>query len=211
MSDDSPSAGIDVEFSRALAKELNAEARFFWINPEEKNVEEALLSGKCDVAVGAVIDDSTVDFSLPGVAKTIPYFTDGFTIIRRADAKPVKNLDEISDERIAVEGESISNIALRQRGRQVFVREDAEDVINSLANGFVRYGYIWNPLAAYLLRDRKDIIIEGQFEPVDKWDFALAVRKNEHKKLEEINRAIRKLIENGTVQKIFLSNKIPYS
>jgi ABC-type amino acid transport substrate-binding protein len=89
---------------------------------------------------------------------------------------PAGDLAELGRERIAVEKVSIPVFTLRQRGHEVYVVDDSEAVVAALAEDRAVYGYLWAPIAAWLLGDRRDVIVAGEFLPADVWDFGVALR-----------------------------------
>ena len=87
---------------------------------------------------------------------------------------------------------------------------DADSVIEAVAAGTARYGYLWGPVAAWKLKGREDVVLAPEFQPADRWDFALALRPGEEALYREVDGALRLLMENGTVRKTFADFSTPY-
>ncbi len=206
----SPPAGIEVELARRIAAGLGQRALFRWADATQ-DVEAQVLEGRCDAAFGAIEEPGSMadGLLLPGGALTEPYHSAGYLLIRHQDAPPVHSLDEI-ESRIAVEMESIPIYTLKQRGHSVFALDDYEAVIRAVAERRVDYGYIWGPLAAWLLRDREDVVLVDGFQAQDRWNFTLVVRADDPAFRDALSAAILELRRTGEVERIFAAHGIPY-
>lgn len=206
-----PETGIEVEFARALAAQLGTEARFVWTEHAE-SPDAVLLEGRCRAALGAIVDPGPMadGRAPPGTALTAPYYGAGYVLIRRADAPPARTLEALEETRVAVEMESVAIYTLKQRGNRVYALDDYDAVIEAVADGRVEYGYVWGPLAAWLLRDRSDVVVAEEFEPVERWHFALLVREGEEQLRRRLDAAIHALVGRGEVERIFAGYSVPY-
>lgn len=209
-------SGVDVELARALAGQLGAEARFVWLGAAEDEVlaspVDALREGRCDAALGAVVPHEPIPASgtLPrGITFSRPYYEIGYVLVRSAGSPPARTLEEVGGERVGVEREGLANLLLRQRGRKVYTLEDAETIVAEMAEGEIDYGYLWGPVAAWELRGRTDIVVAPEFEPVDRWPVALALREQDVALREGLNAAIARLTEGGTVTGILTAHGVP--
>ena len=148
--------------------------------------------------------------ALSGVALTRPYLSTGYVLLRRADARPARDLAELGRERIVVEKMSIPVFTLRQRGHEVHVVDDSEAVVATLARNRAAYGYLWAPMAAWLLGDRRDVILADEFVPADAWDFAVALRAGDAELRAALDAAVGRSIDDGTVAGVFARHGVPY-
>lgn len=204
MSQERTSDGIEVEFARALAAEMGAEAAFVWLDAHTESIEQAVLNGRCDAALGAIVDPGPMAGSraLDGVALTAPYYHAGYVLIRGAATRPLRTLAELGGRRVAVERESIATFSLRQQGRRVHVLHDYQAVVAAVADHRVEYGYLWGPIAAWALRNRRDVVVSEGFIASEQWGFALAVRDRDALLRRRLNRAIRALADRDAVLRI---------
>ncbi len=211
MSQEGAPAGVEVELARALAARLGMESRFVWLDAHADSFEQAVLAGRCDAALGAVVEPGGMPGARPlaGVALTAPFYGVAYQLVRRADAAPVRRLAELGETRVAVEGESIVTYTLRQRGRPVHVLRTADAVIAALADGRARYGYLWGPVAAWLLRDRRDVVVDTAFVAADRWNFAMAMRERDYELRQALNDAGQQLTSDGTLDRILAAYRIP--
>lgn len=205
-------SGVEVEFARELARTMGAEVRFTWLDAHEESFEQAVLDGRCDAALGAILEPGPMagERNLPGVMLSEPYYAAGYVLVRRTAARPVRNLEEVGDARIAVEMVSSPVYTLRQRGHGVYALRDSEAVIGAMADGRADYGYLWGPLVPALLRDHQDLVVVEEFSPVDRWSFALAVREGNDRLLRALDAGIRELTRGGVVEQIFARHGVPF-
>lgn len=195
LSDSDPPSGFEVEFARAAAKLIGAEVEFVWLSSHAESFEQAVLDGRCDAALGAIVETEPMGGTraLPGVVLTKPYYAAGYILIRRSDATEVSSLDGLGENRVAIEAESIVAYTLRQRGHKVHLLKDSDAIIRALAQGKERYGYLWGPIASWSLRGRKDVVVGTGFISPDQWLFAMAVREKDVELLKKLNKAVRSL------------------
>ncbi len=204
LSQKSNESGFEVDFARAVARMLKAEAEFIWLDSHAESFEQAVLEGRCDAALGAIVETETMAGSrtLPGVVLTKPYYAAGYILIRQPDAPPVGSLDSLGEQRLAIEAESIVAYTLRQRGFKVHLLKNADAVIRAVADGKERYGYLWGPNATWQLRGRKDVVVETGFVSPDQWLFAMAVRAKDAELLKKLNKAVRALSKSKTTARL---------
>jgi ABC-type amino acid transport substrate-binding protein len=208
---DSP-PGYNVDIARAIAEILGRQARFTWLEPGEDS-EQAVRDERCDAALDVIANPGPLAIppDLAGLLLTTPYYQAGFVLVRRPDAPPLRTLEEAGDTPIGVEAESIANFSLRQSGRKVHIFYDYEAVIREVAGSRTTYGYVWGPVAAWVLRRREDVMIAPEFESADRWNFALAVRESHDQLLRALNESIHKLTEEGSISEIFQTYRMPYT
>jgi polar amino acid transport system substrate-binding protein len=204
--------GFEVDLARALAERLGKRARFEWLDPHHDFTEKAVVDGRCDAALGAILEPGGMAGAQPvtGVTLTEPYYRAGYLLIRRPEAPPVSSLDGLRGKRIALEGESLVTYTLRQQGHQVYVLRDYASVVDAVADGRAEYGYLWGPLAASLTRQRSDVVLAEEFQPPQLWSFATAVLQESSPLRQALDGAIRELTAEGVVAEIFAQYGVPY-
>ena len=212
MSEATGPSGFEVDLARALAERLGRQARFEWLDPHNDFTEKAVLDGRCDAALGAIVEPGGMTGAQPinGIALTEPYYSAGYLLIRGPATTPVGALEALRGTRIALEGESLVTYTLRQQGHQVYVLRDYEAVVDAVADGRAEYGYLWGPLAASLTYDRNDVILAEDFQPSELWSFAMAVPEAKNYLRQALNRGIREMVEGGSLDAIFSKYRVPY-
>lgn len=212
MSAAHPPSGIELEVAQAIGRRLDTQAEFVWRDADEEGLEQGVLEGRCDAALGVLAETGGMAGAppAPGIARTRPYYGAGYVLIHHTSVPPVRALAELAGTRIAVEAESVPVYTLKQRGHPIHAFFDYDAVVEAVAEGRVKYGYLWGPVAARLLGNRNDVVIASGFEPEDRWNFAMAVRESDTELQEALNAAIRSLIHDGTIVRIFAGYGVPY-
>ncbi|MBW3629909.1 MAG: transporter substrate-binding domain-containing protein [Gemmatimonadetes bacterium] len=212
MSEAAGPSGFEVDLARALAERLGRTARFEWLDPHHDFTEKAVLDGRCDAALGAIVEPGGMAGAQPitGVTLTEPYYSAGYLLIHRPGVRPVRTLEALRGTRIALEGESLVTYTLRQQGHQVYVLRDYQGVVDAVADGRAEYGYLWGPLSASLTHNRSDVVLAEGFRPAELWSFAMAVRGSETELRQALDRAIREMVEGGSLDAIFSRYRVPY-
>lgn len=203
--------GIEGELAFALGEELGRPVVPVWIEDGEMP-DSALLEGRCDAAMGAVVDagDLARHSSVAGIALSDPYYSAGYVIVQRPEERSPNQLTDIQNERIAVEMISVPIYTLKQRGHSVYALDSMESVIEAVADERADYGYVWGLAAAWLLRGRSDVVVAQRFSPEERWDFAVAISEGDGEMLRSINAAISDLVAQGVVEELFEEYATPY-
>ena len=189
-------AGIDVELAKAIAKELGKELVI------EDMAFDALIdavnSGKVDfIAAGMTVRpdrEKNVDFS-------IKYYNASQTIIVKGDNEDIKTKDDLVGKKIGVQtGTTGYDLAVEIKDEVVSSYNNGLEATLDLKNGNVDAVIIDNfPAKKYVEKNPELKLIEGQFEEEQ---YAIAVKKGNKKLLDQINKALQKLMDDGTYDSI---------
>lgn len=196
--------GYDVEIARVVATRAGLEPRFTWLDAGRDSFEEAVRQGRCDAALGVLVDPGPMAEapSLDGLALTRAYHATGYVLVRRPDAPALRTLLEADTMRLAVEGESVVAYTLRQRGHRVHVLYGPDAVIGAVAEGRARYGYLWGPIAGWMLRGHPQVLVDSAFRADDGWRFAMGVRAADPALRRRLDAAIAAALGDGTIDRI---------
>lgn len=204
MSGTEGTRGIDVDVAGAAAARMGATPSFVWLDAHGDSFEQAVADRRCDAAMGAIIDPGAMAGArqIDGVIVTGPYMSAGYRLIARRGVAVPATLDALGpDDRIALEGESIGAFTVRQAGHPVYVLKNASAVIDAVATGKAPYGYLWGPLASWMLRTRSDVAVAARFRSTERWGFGMAVRAMDPRR-DSLDAAIRALADDGTLTRI---------
>ncbi|NMB96400.1 MAG: basic amino acid ABC transporter substrate-binding protein, partial [Clostridiaceae bacterium] len=189
-------AGIDVELAQAIAKELGKELVI-----EDMAFDaliDALNSGKVDfVAAGMTVNaerEKNVDF-------TTKYYNATQTIIVKGDNEDIKTVEDLEGKKIGVQtGTTGYDLAMEIKDAVVNSYNNGLEATLDLKNGNIDAVIIDNfPAKKYVENNPELKLIDGQFEEEQ---YAMAVKKGNKKLLEQINKALQKLIDDGTYDSI---------
>jgi ABC-type amino acid transport substrate-binding protein len=204
--------GIDAEVVKKIGLEIGRDTVIVWLMDAEESPDEALRKGRCDAATGAIVEAHGLaqQRNTTGLSLTDPYYLAGYALVQRPSAFSPARLEQIGEERIAVEMVSIPIYTLKQRGLKVYALDDMDAVIQAVADGRATYGYVWGPMATWLLRDREDVVLASSYAPEETWGFAIATRFADSGLRNSIDGALTHLTSSGWIEQIFEKYGIVY-
>jgi polar amino acid transport system substrate-binding protein len=209
--------GFDVELLRALATEMHVKLRIDWLDIHRTTAMGKLLDRESDLAFGAAIDENAFedDDELAGrVLYSRPYYGTGYMLVTRKDGPRVKSLAELKGQesrRLATEAGSVADYRLRQRGYLRSLYRNQLAVLKALNDKAVDYAYLWANVG-WTLHTSPDFPLElvSGYVPEDHWNIAIAMRQGDDDLKREVDRALEKLINNGTVKRALARYHVPY-
>ena len=184
------------EQSEAIAKELGMKLKVE--NMAFDSLIDAVNSGKVDfVAAGMTVRpdrEENVDF-------TLKYYNATQTIIVQGNNNDVKSKANLEGKKIGVQtGTTGQDIAGEIKDAEVSKYNNGLEAVMDLKNGKIDAVIIDNfPAKSYVDKNSELKLVEGDF---DEEQYAMAVKKGNTKLLEKINKALQKLIDDGTYDKI---------
>jgi polar amino acid transport system substrate-binding protein len=191
--DDGSMSGFDIEVAEAVAKELGLE-------PEQKKfkfagIVEGVKSGRFDVAVAShtITEDrlKEVDFSTP-------YYYSGPQIFVRPDSS-VETLSDLEGKEIAVsKGSTYADTAKEVTDS---IQQYDSDVVALEALNKGKHDAVITDFITGKEAISSGLKIEAR-ELIGRSEQAIAVGKENEALLEDINKALEKLREDGTLKKI---------
>ncbi|MEL3974616.1 transporter substrate-binding domain-containing protein [Rossellomorea oryzaecorticis] len=191
--DDGSMSGFDIEVAEAVAKELGLE-------PEQKKfkfagIVEGVKSGRFDVAVAShtITEDrlKEVDFSTP-------YYYSGPQIFVRPDSS-VETLSDLEGKEIAVsKGSTYADTAKEVTDS---IQQYDSDVVALEALNKGKHDAVITDFITGKEAISSGLKVEAR-ELIGRSEQAIAVGKENEALLEDINKALEKLREDGTLKKI---------
>jgi polar amino acid transport system substrate-binding protein len=212
--DDRP--GFDVELARSLAARLAVKLRIDWIDTQHETAVGRLLENHCDLVFGEAVAANVVagDEELTGkILYSRPYYVTGYVLVQRQSGPHVRSLSELKGakaERLGTEAGSVADYSLRQRGygRRLFRNQLA--TLTALNAGAIDHAYLWANVAwlLHVSPDLKlDVIPTDAGE--DRWNIAVAMRREDTSLKREVDAALGALIDDGTVARILERYHMP--
>jgi polar amino acid transport system substrate-binding protein len=209
--------GFDVEIARALAKEMGVKLRIDWLDVQRETAVGRLAQGECDLALGAAVDANAVedDEELAGkVMYSRPYYSTGYLLVERKNGPHVHSLADIKGEksrRLGAEAGSVADYRLRQRGYLRRLYRNQRAVLKALNDGDIDYAYLWANVG-WTLHTGPDLTLEvaAGYVPEDRWNIAIALRQGDDELKKQVDTALAKLVQDGTVSRILSRYHVPY-
>jgi polar amino acid transport system substrate-binding protein len=190
---DGTMSGFDIEVAEAVAKEMGLEA-------EQKKfkfagIVEGVKSGRFDAAVAS---HTITDERLKEVDFSTPYYYSGPQIFVRPDSS-VETLDDLEGMEIAVS--KGSTYAETAQGVTDNIQQYDSDVVALEALNKGKHDAVITDFITGKEAIAAGLNVEAR-ELIGRSEQAIAVSKENEKLLDEINKALETLREDGTLKKI---------
>jgi polar amino acid transport system substrate-binding protein len=194
--------GLDYAIAGLLAKQLDLRLRVHWSISSHDSFPSKLASkGLCDLILGVMPDDRFAQ----RVLYSRPYYEASYQMVIRSGEDPPP-----SHESLAVE----EGVAVRaQRVRPVRSYPSTEAILDAVANGREKAGYVISTKGPWLAHERwpGKLSFLPAAEPQDRFPVCAAVRKADGDLKEAIDRAWDELDRSGQLRKVFARWHIPYT
>lgn len=196
--------GIDVDLTRALAEEMGLRAEFTYFGYD--GLYDALTTGQVDALISALViaPERTKD-----VAYSTPYFDAGLILIYSAREGGITGMADLNGRVVAVELGALGHVeALNWQSRlpsmEIRTYDGADEAPAAVASGAADAALVDGVSGRLYLRehtaDGHDLTYLDQ--PIVSEPYAIAVRIADRQLLEELNRALSALDNNGTLDQI---------
>ncbi|NLZ81035.1 MAG: transporter substrate-binding domain-containing protein [Clostridiales bacterium] len=189
--------GFDVDIAKALAAELGVEAEP--ITTDFDGIIAGLNGKRFDMIIGSM---SITEERLKEVNFTDPYYYDGAQFFGRSDLG-IGSIEELEDGAVGVVTGTTYLTALEEMDNVTEILQFSSDVDNIMAveqgraDGLVTGKFMGREAPG---RYGVDIVPIGSLLYVE--EIAIAIRKEDTKLLEEINKALATIVENGVYEEI---------
>lgn len=198
--EDGSPAGIDVELARKIAEKLGVEVEF--VDGAWDSLLIGIDSGRFDTVINCVgITDERkekYDFS-------DPYYYEAWQIVTRSDDDSINSEEDLKGKTIATNITSAHAPWYQERGVEIAGIDTGDEAIDMLLSGRVDFIDCPVPVMNTYYEAHPDVkdklkvsfVVKGGEIPK-----GIPVRKGETRLLEEINRALSELREDGTLKEL---------
>lgn len=193
--------GFDADLGRLLAARLapNVQARFVTVGFD--SLYDALLSDRCDLVLSALPYEP---MRTEDVAYSMDYFNAGLVLVAQENTAGIQELADLAGRVVGVEwgfvpeGDSRQRLFFQNLGLRRY--DTAEGALQALQSGEVEAVLVDRISALAYLRDCQGLQIVG--EPVTDLNYVIPIRPDSFQLLEEVNRVLRELGEDGTLERL---------
>jgi len=195
--------GIDAEIAAEIAGKLGLELRIDDIDFD--SIVPVVAAGRADIGMAGM---TITDDRLENVNFSISY-SNGIQVIIVRDDSEITSADDLYEEgadftigvQLSTTGDLYATWFLEEEGLATVIQyRRGTDAVQSLLTGRVDCVIIDNePAKAFVAANPGLKILEQEFENED---YAIAMRKDNIALKEALDKALRELIADGTVQKI---------
>lgn len=192
--------GIDVALAKAIAEDNGYTLEI--VDMPFDSLGVALETGKVDfVAAAMTVTEErmlTFDFS------TKYYNATQYIIIREADVKKIKSTADLKGKKVGVQIATTGDIICSEMdGVTVQSYNRGADAILALVNKQVSAVVIDSEPAKNFIKNTKGLTFVEDPEAFENEEYGMAVKKGNEELLEQINKTLDKMIEDGSINEIF--------
>jgi ABC-type amino acid transport substrate-binding protein len=188
--------GIDVEIAQALAKKLGKELVIE--DMEFNSIIGAVQTGKADIGLAGM---TVTEDRLVSVNFSIPYTTASQVIIVR-EGSDIAGPDDLADKSVGVQESTTGDIYVTDEMPDADVQRYSKGVeaVQALIQGKVDAVVIDNEPAKVFVQQNPGLQILPEAYTVE--EYAIAISKKNEDLLNKINKALKELSDDGTLQSI---------
>lgn len=193
--------GIDVDLAQALAQEMGLEARFTYFGYD--GLYDALLTGQVDVLISALViaPERTKD-----VAYSTPYFDAGLVLVVAEGESAIGGMEDLGGYTLAVELGALAHVTAlewqaRLPGMTIQTYPNIEEALLAVQSGGAAAALVDSVSGRLFLRDAAagDRQLRTLSPPVVAEPYAAAVRIEDQELLAQINSALERMAQSGTL------------
>ncbi|WP_081667443.1 lipoprotein [Paenibacillus pinihumi] len=193
--------GFDIEIAKEVAKDANAELKI-----EDMDFDSLLMAldtGKLDFVISGMNPTQerreAVDFS------DIYYLGEHSVLVKKDAVGNFKSADDLKGKKIGVQKGSLQEeIGQGVEGAQLTSLAKLPELVMELKTGRVDAVIVDKPVADQYAANQDDIAVASdvKFElSEDETGYAIAVKKGNKELLDKINATIKRLSENGDIER----------
>lgn len=193
--------GVQVELARALARELGVGLTVEWVTTAYQ-----MRAVPCDIVLDALVADGVADER--GLERSRPYHRSGVALALPPGIAGVHGFADLGPyRRVAVQMGSLAAVYLGRRGVRVVPFGFEDEMLAALARGEVDAAAVSPASVGYfnLVRPGPPLTVVHAYEaePDLCWDVAVGLRRPDGALREAIDRALGRLLADGTVRAIY--------
>ena len=191
--------GIDMDLARLIAEELGMELVIE--NVDFNSVVNMVVTGKADAAIaGLTITPEREE----EVLFSIPYATAVQSVIVREGYEEIATLDDLVGKIVGVQMSTTGDLFVSEmEGVEVRQCSSGTNAAMDLAAGRVDAVMIDSAPAASIVSNIEGLVILEGIE-MDEESYSIAFAKDNTELCEQVNAILEKLIEDGTVEELYL-------
>lgn len=198
--DDGDLRGIDVDLAHAIGRQLDLDIEFAYFGYD--GLYDALATDQVDVLISALVirPDQMRDFAFSD-----PYFNAGQHLVVPSQDTAVDSVEDLEGKTVSVElgaqGHVVASGWQREyRGLEVSPYQTPQEALNAVAEDRADAAVVDAVSALVYVAQNGDLRLLEQ--PVTVEPFALVVRIEDERLLQELNAAMEMLDESGQLQTI---------
>jgi len=199
--------GFQIEIGRALGDALGFPLQVDWI---VARMRASLVD--CDMLLDVIADP---DAQRAPLKLSRPYQKSGVALALRPGADAVRSFQDIApSQRVGVMVNSVASKLLNQRGLRTVPYAFESDMVIDLAKGELDACAVSPASIAYYIHTHPGsglrYVHAYVAEPELRWNLAVGLRRSDDALLNAINSALERLIQDGTLARIYAHYGVEY-
>lgn len=199
--------GFQIEIGRALAKALGFPLQLDWI---VARMRAGLVD--CDMLLDVIADPEA---QRAPIQLSHAYQKSGVALALRAGAGTVQGFQDLApNQRVGVMVNSLASKLLNQRGLQTVPYAFESDMVADLAKGDLDACAVSPASIAYYIHIHPGsglrYVHAYDAEPELRWNLAVGLRRSDEALLDAVNAALDRLIQDGTLARIYAHYGVEY-
>lgn len=192
-------SGFDMDLIRAIGTKMGYKVEI--ANMGFDALIPALNTGNIDVAIAGM---SITDERKQAVGMSDPYYTSGLIVMVQKDNNDIKGIEDLKGKRIAAQiGTTGAAKAHSVEGAVVTEFNTNTESAMELTNGGVDAVINDSPVIGYYLAQGGSEVAKTVGDVMEAEQYGIAVKKDNTKLLEDINKALAELKKDGEYDKIY--------
>jgi ABC-type amino acid transport substrate-binding protein len=199
--------GFQIEIGRALAAALGVRLNVEWIVPR---IRAGLVN--CDMLLDTIADPGVIE----GPYKlSHAYQKSGVALAYRAGSRDLRSFGDVAPtERVGVMTNSVASVLLGRRGLRTVPYAFESDMVADLAKGELDACAVSPATIAHYVHVHPESRLRYAHayddEPELRWNVAVGLRRTDDRLVDAMNAALDKLIDDGTIARIYARYGVEY-
>jgi ABC-type amino acid transport substrate-binding protein len=192
--------GFQIELARALARELGVALQVQWVTSSIH-----FRAADCDIVLDTIaVPEAQAERR---IQLSRAYQRSGVGLALRPGTSGVATFEDLAGKRVAVQVGSLAAMLLSQRGARLSTFGFEDDMVDAVVKGEVDAAAVSPATAGYFNLRHPEAPVRFVHaydrEPELRWNLAVGLRRADAPFREAIDRAIDRLLADGTVGQIY--------
>jgi polar amino acid transport system substrate-binding protein len=192
--------GFQIELARALAQELGVTLQVEWVTSGFH-----FRVADCDIVLDTIAVPEVQAERRLQLSKA--YQRSGVGLALRRDITDVAGFEDLAGRRVAVQTGSLAAMLLAKRGARLSSFGHEEDMVDAVVKGEVDAAAVSPSTVGYFIFRHPEVPVRFvhayDAEPELRWNLAVGLRRADPPFREAIDRALERLMAEGTVGRIY--------
>lgn len=193
--------GFQIELAKAIAQQLGVGLSVEWVISGTQ-----FRIADCDLIMDTIIDPDALEQRR--LRASIPYQHGGVELAMRPDAMAIETPRDLrSEHRVGVMSGSMTHMILNRRGVKTIPFGFEDEMMAALDGGEIDAAAASPASIGFFNMTHPErrlrVMALGDGEPDLSWDIAVGMRRSDSQLRGEIDRAVERLLADGTVRSIY--------